>query len=141
MARPDFLELGIVLIYITPSGKGIKIVFKARLEWGNLIDNMYEMAQLLNLGVIDSGCKDAARASFVPKADDVKYLSDELFSYSNPAYDEQYGHLYRQKPAKTGPTQKKWKDYEKQLRAKKKAEKQQMEVKAVDAITERFAEP
>ena len=122
MARPDFNELGIVLIYITPSGKGIKIVFKARLEWGNLIDNMYEMAELLNLGVIDSGCKDAARASFVPKADDVKYLSDELFSYSNPAYDEQFGPLYRNKPAKTGPTQKKWKDYEKQQRAKKKAE-------------------
>ena len=122
MARPDFNELGIVLIYITPSGKGIKIVFKARLEWGNLIDNMYEMAELLNLSVIDSGCKDAARASFVPKADDVKYLSDELFSYSNPAYDEQFGPLYRNKPAKTGPTQKKWKDYEKQQRAKKKAE-------------------
>ena len=32
-------ELGILLIYITPSGKGLKIVFKARVEWGNLIDN------------------------------------------------------------------------------------------------------
>ena len=35
----DLKALGIVLIYITPSGKGIKIVFKARLDWGNLIDN------------------------------------------------------------------------------------------------------
>ena len=29
-------ELGILLIYITPSGHGLKIVFKARTEWGNL---------------------------------------------------------------------------------------------------------
>ena len=123
LARPDFKDLGIMLIYITPSGKGIKIVFIARPEWGNLIDNQYEMAQLLSLGIIDGGCKDAARASFVPKFDDVKFLDEQMFTYSNPAYDEQYGDLYRQKPAKTGPTQKKWKDYEKELRAKKKAEK------------------
>ena len=122
LGREDFSELGILLIYITPSGQGIKIVFMARPEWGNLMDNQYEMAQLLGvLDVIDSGCKDAARASFVPKSDDVKFLDESLFTYSNPAYDEQYGHLYTQKPAKSGPTQKKWKDYEKQLRAKKKA--------------------
>ena len=122
LGRDDFSELGILLIYITPSGQGIKIVFMARPEWGNLMDNQYEMAQLLGvLDVIDSGCKDAARASFVPKSDDVKFLDESLFTYSNPAYDEQYGHLYTQKPAKSGPTQKKWKDYEKQLRAKKKA--------------------
>ena len=139
LTRDDFKDLGILLIYITPSGKGIKIVFIARPEWGNLIDNQYEMAQLLGVGAIDSGCKDAARASFIPKADDVKYLNYELFTYSNPAYDEQYGDLYRQKPAKTGPTQKKWKDYEKELRAKKKAEKIEREAKAVDAIIERFA--
>ena len=28
----------ILLIYITPSGQGLKIVFKARTEWGNLIE-------------------------------------------------------------------------------------------------------
>ena len=122
LAREDFKDLGIVLIYITPSGEGIKVVFKAREEWGNLIDNQYEMAQLLGVNAkVDSGCKDAARASFIPKADDVKYLHEELFTYSNAAYDEKFGSLYRSKPAKTGPTQKKWKDYEKQLREAKKA--------------------
>ena len=138
LGRDDFSELGILLIYITPSGQGIKIVFMARPEWGNLMDNQYEMAQLLGvLDVIDSGCKDAARASFVPKSDDVKFLDESLFTYSNPAYDEQYGHLYTQKPAKSGPTQKKWKDYEKQLRAKKKAEKAEKDSKAVDALLDR----
>ena len=139
LGRDDFSQLGILLIYITPSGSGIKIVFMARPEWGNLMDNQYEMAQLLGvLDSIDSGCKDAARASFVPKADDVKFLDESLFTYSNPAYDEQYGDLYRKKPAKSGPTQKKWKDYEKELRAKKKAEKAAKESKAVDAILDRF---
>ncbi len=139
LGREDFSELGILLIYITPSGQGIKIVFIARPEWGNLMDNQYEMAQLLGvLAVVDSGCKDAARASFVPKFDDVKFLDESLFTYSNSAYDEQYGHLYRKKPAKSGPTQKKWKDYEKELRAKKKAEKAAKESKAVDAILDRF---
>lgn len=139
LGREDFSELGILLIYITPSGQGIKIVFIARPEWGNLMDNQYEMAQLLGvLAVVDSGCKDAARASFVPKFDDVKFLDESLFTYSNPAYDEQYGDLYRKKPAKSGPTQKKWKDYEKELRAKKKAEKAAKESKAVDAILDRF---
>ena len=139
LGREDFSQLGIMLIYITPSGNGIKIVFMARPEWGNLMDNQYEMAQLLGvLDSIDSGCKDAARASFVPKSDDVKFLDESLFTYSNSAYDEQYGHLYTQKPAKSGPTQQKWKDYEKQLRAKKKAEKAEKESKAVDAILDRF---
>ena len=138
LGREDFSELGILLIYITPSGQGIKIVFIARPEWGCLMDNQYEMAQLLGvLDTIDSGCKDAARASFVPKFDDVKFLDESLFTYSNPAYDEQYGDLYRKKPAKSGPTQQKWKDYEKELRAKKKAEKAAKESKAVDALLDR----
>ena len=43
-------QLGILLIYITPSGHGLKIVFKARVEWGNLIDNQHQMAQVLGFG-------------------------------------------------------------------------------------------
>ena len=42
----DLKELGVLLVYITPSGHGLKIVFKARTEWGNLIDNQHEMAKL-----------------------------------------------------------------------------------------------
>ena len=132
LSREDFKELGILLIYISPSGKGIKVVFIARPEWGNLIDNQFEMAQLLGV-IIDLGCKDAARASFIPKADDVKYLDERLFTYSNPEYDEQYVSLYRRKPAKSGPTQKKWKAYEKQLREEAKARKSAK--KAVQAAT------
>ena len=152
LSREDFKELGILLIYISPSGKGIKVVFIARPEWGNLIDNQFEMAQLLGVK-IDLGCKDAARASFIPKADDVKYLDERLFTYSNPEYDEQYGSLYRRKPAKSGPTQKKWKAYEKQLRGKgekpQKAESEESSVlyhgvpysKIADELVKTLGEP
>ncbi len=138
LAREDFQQLGILAVYITPSGHGFKVVFKARSEWGNLIDNQYEMAALLGLS-IDIGCKDAARASFVPQASDVKFLSDELFTYSNPAYDEQYGELYRQKPSKTYPTQKKWREYEKQLREQKKQAKRQAAEPAAGVSAEKSA--
>ena len=152
LSREDFKELGILLIYISPSGKGIKVVFIARPEWGNLIDNQFEMAQLLGVK-IDLGCKDAARASFIPKADDVKYLDERLFTYSDPDYDEQYGPLYRRKPAKSGPTQKKWKAYEKQLRGKgekpQKAESEESSVlyhgvpysKIADELVKTLGEP
>ena len=152
LSREDFKELGILLIYISPSGKGIKVVFIARPEWGNLIDNQFEMAQLLGVK-IDLGCKDAARASFIPKADDVKYLDERLFTYSNPEYDEQYGSLYRRKPAKSGPTQKKWREYEKQLRGKgekpQKAESEESSVlyhgvpysKIADELVKTLGEP
>jgi len=122
LKREDFKDLGILLLYVTPSGKGLKLVFKARKEWGNLIDNQYEMANVLGV-TIDRSCKDAARSSFIPKSCDVKYLSEELFTYADPSYDEAYGKLYRNYPAITRPTKAKWREYEKQLRKQKKAAK------------------
>ena len=90
----DLKALGIVLIYITPSGKGIKIVFKARLDWGNLIDNQHAMGNVLNV-VVDESCKDASRMSFVCKESDILYIDKELFTYENKEFAERYNALYR----------------------------------------------
>ena len=84
----------ILLIYITPSGQGLKIVFKARKEWGNLIDNQHAMAQLLGVEV-DESCKDASRMSFICKESDILYIDKELFTYENKEYAERYNALYR----------------------------------------------
>ena len=84
----------ILLIYITPSGQGLKIVFKARKEWGNLIDNQHAMAQLLGVEV-DESCKDASRMSFICKESDILYSDKELFTYENKEYAERYNALYR----------------------------------------------
>ena len=87
-------ELGILLIYITPSGQGLKIVFKARKEWGNLIDNQHQMAKLLGVKV-DESCKDASRMSFICKESDILYIDKELFTYENKEYAERYDETYR----------------------------------------------
>ena len=92
----DLKALGIVLIYITPSGKGIKIVFKARLDWGNLIDNQHALAHILGDGVVpDEACKDASRMSFICKESDILYIDKELFTYENKEFAERYNALYR----------------------------------------------
>ena len=87
-------KLGILLVYITPSGKGLKIVFKARSEWGNLIDNQHQMAKVLGVEV-DESCKDASRMSFICKESDILYIDKELFTYENKEFAERYNALYR----------------------------------------------
>ena len=87
-------ELGILLIYITPSGKGLKIVFKADAEKGNLIDNQHAMAKVLGVEV-DESCKDASRMSFICKESDILYLDEELFTYENKLFAEKYEAEYR----------------------------------------------
>ena len=92
----DLQALGIVLVYITPSGKGLKIVFKARLDWGNLIDNQHAMAKLLgDEVVVDEACKDSSRMSYICKYTDILFIDKELFSYENQEYAERYTALYR----------------------------------------------
>ena len=87
-------ELGILLVYVTPSGEGLKIVFKARLDWGNLIDNQHAMAKVLGVEV-DESCKDASRMSFICKESDILFIDKELFTYENKAYGERYDAEYR----------------------------------------------
>ena len=88
------LSSKILLVYITPSGKGLKVVFKADPNVGNLIDNQHEMAKLLGVEV-DESCKDASRMSFICKESDILYLDKELFTYENKEFAERYDALYR----------------------------------------------
>ena len=69
----------VLLVYITPSGHGLKIVFKADAQKGNLIDNQHAMAEVLGVEV-DESCKDASRMSFICKESDILYLEKELFT-------------------------------------------------------------
>ena len=85
---------GILLVYITPSGKGLKIVFKADVAKGNLIDNQHAMAKVLGVEV-DESCKDASRMSFICKESDILFIDKELFTYENKEFAERYNALYR----------------------------------------------
>ena len=84
----------ILLVYITPSGKGLKIVFKADVKKGNLIDNQHAMAKVLGVEV-DESCKDASRMSFICKESDILFINKELFTYENKEFAERYNALYR----------------------------------------------
>ena len=80
----DLKTLGILLVYVSARGEGLKIVFKARpaAEWGNLICQQYEMAALLGLlEYVDDSCKDSIRLSWLTGPDDVLYCdTKELFN-------------------------------------------------------------
>ena len=81
----DLKAEGILLVYVSARGDGMKIVFKARPEWSNLICQQYEMAEHLGiLDLVDDACKDSSRLSFLTGPDDVLYYNeDELFNQKN----------------------------------------------------------
>ena len=85
---------GILLVYVTPSGKGLKVVFKADVSKGNLIDNQHAMAKVLGVEV-DESCKDASRMSFICKESDILFIDKELFTYENKDFAEKYEPEYR----------------------------------------------
>ena len=76
-ARDD--KSRILLVYVTPSGKGLKVV---------------AMAKVLDVEV-DECCRDSSRMSYVCKESDILYLDKELFTYENKAFSERYTALYR----------------------------------------------
>ncbi|MBR6591236.1 MAG: hypothetical protein IKK81_01225 [Prevotella sp.] len=84
----------ILLVYITPSGHGLKVVFKADPKHGNLIDNQRWMASRLGVE-IDESCKDASRMSFICKEEDILFINDEIFTYENNEFAEKYNNVYR----------------------------------------------
>ena len=92
--RVDPCLKNILLVYVTPSGHGLKIVFKADVTKGNLIDNQHAMAKVLGMEV-DESCKDASRMSFICKESDILYINKELFTYENKEFAERYNALYR----------------------------------------------
>ena len=94
MSNEKWAALGVLLVYITPSGKGLKIVFKADVQKGNLIDNQHAMAKVLGVEV-DESCKDASRMSFICKESDILYIDKELFTYENKEFGERYNAVYR----------------------------------------------
>ena len=130
----DLKAEGILLVYVSASGEGLKIVFKSRPEWSNLICQQYEMASLLGiLDYVDDACKDSSRLSFLTTEDDVLYVDkDELFSAEPTSctdseeivrtdYDIQFGERYRQAPkGDSSPLMQKWIDFEAQRKQKRK---------------------
>lgn len=82
-------EWGIVLVHVTPSGHGLRVVFKGNPAL-TYVENQHEMAKKLGL-TLDEACKDLARCSFAVPADHILYLDNELFTYNNPLNSQKNG--------------------------------------------------
>ena len=79
----DFKALGILLVYVSASEDGMKIVFKADPDYPhNLICQQWQMAERLGvLQYVDDQCKDSTRLSFLTTPEDVLYCDEkELFN-------------------------------------------------------------
>ena len=86
---------GILFVHVTPSGKGLRFVFKADPERGNLADNQAWLAGVLGMEM-DSVCKDSVRISFGCTRRDIIYIElENLLTYENEAFEQKFGDEYR----------------------------------------------
>jgi len=91
-----------VLVHLTSSHLGARVVFTADVSLGNLADNQIAFAQALGYKA-DESCIDATRNSFAPKEEDILFIDEEkLFNYYDEDFDKRFTPEYRQK--KTQPT-------------------------------------
>ena len=84
---------GIKMVFITPSGFGLKCAFEAKAEIGDIAANQQAFAREAGLE-LDEVCIDASRLSFVPLWNDVLLLEDSLFTYENQTFIEKYTKQY-----------------------------------------------
>ena len=87
----------ILLVFVTPSGKGLKVVFIANPEVGNLIDNQLDFSRKLGNDslVPDESGKDASRGAFMTMEEDIILIDNRLFTYENKTFGEKYDAEYR----------------------------------------------
>jgi hypothetical protein len=86
-----------VFVHFTSSGRGLRIIFTADINQGNLFDNQLDFCAALGGGYEpDDSCKDATRDSFCPKEDEILFIDeDKLFNYYDEEYDKAYTPKYR----------------------------------------------
>ena len=101
LQKCEALMARVVLVHITSSGRGIRIIFTADKQIGNLADNQIAFAAALGYAP-DQSCIDATRNSFAPKEEDILYINEDLlFDYYDEDFDREYTPQYRER--KTQP--------------------------------------
>ena len=84
----------ILYVFITPSGQGLKVVFMADPDVGNLIDNQLVMSSKLGL-FCDGSCRDGCRGAFQTTDEDIIFINEEkLFTYENEDFGKKYNDSY-----------------------------------------------
>ena len=92
----------VVLAHITPSGDGLRLVTIANPDLSIEQNQLALLTQIrsINPGLYagleaDGSCINADRGSFVVGKQNILYISETIFTYDNPQYDEKFGPLYR----------------------------------------------
>lgn len=71
-----------VLAHITPSGKGLRLIFRALTDEPTLIQHMKRLNEeydFAKYGDFDTAVKDLSRISFIPKYDEILYIDNRFF--------------------------------------------------------------
>jgi hypothetical protein len=84
----------IMLVFVTPSGQGLKVVFTADVNTGNLFDNVTDLSEKLGL-VADKSGKDGCRGAFMTTEKDIIIINEKLFTYEDKAFGEKFNAEYR----------------------------------------------
>ena len=101
LQKCEALMARVVFVHITSSGHGIRIIFIADKQIGNLADQQISFAAVLGYAP-DQSTIDATRNSFAPKEDEILFIDEErLFNYYDKDFDKEYTPMYRDK--KTQP--------------------------------------
>ena len=101
LQKCEALMARVVLVHITSSGHGIRIIFIADRQIGNLADQQISFAVVLGYSP-DQSCIDATRNSFAPKEDEILFIDEKrLFTYYDEEFDREFTPQYRDK--KTQP--------------------------------------
>ena len=94
----------IVFVFVTPSGHGLKVIFIADVNVGNLIDNQKDFSIKLGLNP-DEVCKDASRGAFLTTSDDIIFIDEEkLINYESEEFGKKFDaeyHAGHSAPTKT----------------------------------------
>ena len=84
----------VLFVFVTPSGHGLKVVFMADANVGNLIDNQIVFSKKLGLNP-DEACKDASRGAFLTTSEDIIFIDEEkLITYESEEFGKKYNEEY-----------------------------------------------
>ena len=84
----------VLFVFVTPSGHGLKVVFMADSNVGNLIDNQIVFSRKLGLNP-DEACKDASRGAFLTTEEDIILIDEEkLITYESEDFGKKYNEEY-----------------------------------------------
>ena len=80
-------------VFVSPSGKGLKLVLPCDINKGNIAVNQKAFGEAFGVEV-DEKCKDASRLTFVSKFDDILFSQKEVCTYENSEFVERWNGRY-----------------------------------------------